>query len=175
MVYQCVASKNGKIKYLFIAFSTKKRTLARIHSPSKGKSQSVRPISKRTPSWLTYSPDEIITQIVTMAKDGLTPSEIGVKLRDEYNIPLVKPILQKSILEVLEEHDLGLTIPEELDNLIKRAKKLQVHLKTHKGDRKNVRSLELIEAKIHRLAKYYKSKGKLQAKWKYSTVVAQLM
>ncbi|MCP8304523.1 MAG: 30S ribosomal protein S15 [archaeon] len=149
--------------------------MARIHSPSKGKSQSMRPISKRTPSWLTYSTDEIVTQIVNMAKDGLTPSEIGVRLRDEYNISLVKPILGKSILEVLEEHDLGLSIPEDLDRLIKRAKRLQVHLNTHKGDRKNVRSLELVEAKIHGLAKYYKAKGRLPPKWKYSAVIAQLM
>ncbi|MCP8312601.1 MAG: 30S ribosomal protein S15 [Candidatus Methylarchaceae archaeon HK02M1] len=152
-----------------------KKNLARIHSPNKGKSQSIRPISKRTPSWLTYSTDEIVTLIVNMAKDELTPSEIGVRLRDEYNISLVKPILGKSISEVLEEHDLGLSIPEDLNRLIKQAKRLQDHLKTHKGDRKNVRSLELIEAKIHRLAKYYKGKERLPPKWKYSTVIAQLM
>ena len=135
----------------------------------------MRPISKRTPSWSNYSTDEIITQIVKMAKDGLNPSEMGLSLRDDYNIPLVKPILGRSITEVLEEHNLVFNIPEDLDRLIKRAKKLQAHLKTHKGDRKNIRSLELIEAKIHRLAKYYKSKGRLPATWKYSSVVAQLM
>lgn len=135
----------------------------------------MRPTSRRVPTWSTYSPDEIVTLIVKMAKDGATPSEIGLKLRDEYNIPLVKPILGKSVLEVLEENGLRPSFPEDLDKLMKKAKKLQEHLKAHKSDRKNVRSLELIEAKIHRLSKHYKSKGLLPEDWKYSTVVAQLM
>jgi len=135
----------------------------------------MRPLSKRVPTWSTYSTDEIMTHIVKMAKDGLTPSEIGVRLRDEYDIPLVKPILGKSILKILEEHNLGLSTPEDLDRLLKKAKQLHSHLQTHKGDRKNVRSLELVEAKIHRLSKYYKAKGILPTKWKYSTIVAQIM
>ena len=149
--------------------------MARIHSPSRGKSQSMRPISKRAPSWLTYSTDEIITTIVKMAKDGSSSSEIGIQLRDEYSIPLVKPIIGKSISAVLKENNLEPTIPEDLDNLLKKAKRLQTHLKKHNSDRKNVRSLEILEAKIHRLAKYYKSKGIIPMDWKYSTVVAQLM
>ena len=135
----------------------------------------MRPTSRRAPAWSTYSPDEIVTLIVRMAKDGLTPSEIGLRLRDEYSIPLVKPIVGKSVLEVLDENGLGPPMPEDLDRLMKRAKKLQGHLKAHKSDRKNIRSLELIEAKVHRLSKYYKSKGLLPKNWKYSTVIAQLM
>lgn len=149
--------------------------LARIHSHRRGKSHSIRPTSKRAPTWSTYSSDEIVTQIVKMAKNGLTPSEIGLRLRDEYSVPLVKLVLGKSILEILEENGLRPSLPEELDRLIKKAKRLQEHLKAHKGDRKNVRSLELLEAKIHRLSKYYKSRGLLPEDWKYTTVVAQLM
>jgi len=37
-----------------------------------------------------------------------------------------------------------------------------------------VRSLELIEAKIYRLSKYYKEIGILPQDFKYSAVVAQL-
>ncbi|MFQ5941124.1 MAG: 30S ribosomal protein S15, partial [Nitrososphaerales archaeon] len=51
---------------------------------------------------------------------------------------------------------------------------LQKHLKTHPGDRTNVRSLELLEAKIHRLQKYYKKKGRLPLRWKYSAMIAKL-
>jgi len=51
---------------------------------------------------------------------------------------------------------------------------LQNHLKANKGDRKNVRSLEMIEAKVHRLSKYYKKKNIIPKKWKYKSVVAQL-
>lgn len=148
--------------------------MARIHAHRKGKSHQTRPTSKTTPSWLTYSPDEVTTLIVKLAKEGLTPSQIGVKLRDEYGIPLVKPILGKSITEVLEENGLALPIPEDLQNLLMRAKRLQEHLAVHKSDRRNVRSLELVEAKIHRLSKYYKRIGKLPKDWKYEAVIAQL-
>ena len=148
--------------------------MARIHSHRRGKSHSTRPTSRLVPSWLTYSPDEVTTLIVKMAKEGLTPSEIGVKLRDEYSIPLVKPILGKDVIEVLAENGLKPKLPEELERLLSRAKKLQAHLKTHKADRKNVRSLELLEAKIHRLSKYYKRVGMLPSTWRYSAMVAQL-
>ncbi|MGQ9719381.1 MAG: 30S ribosomal protein S15 [Nitrososphaerales archaeon] len=149
--------------------------MARIHSHKRGKSHSMRPTSSHAPTWSTYSPDEVTTYIVKMAKDGLTPSEIGVKLRDEYNVPLAKSVLGRPVLEVLKEHHLEKDLPEDLDRLIKRAKKLQEHLKTHRNDSKNVRSLELIEAKIHRLSKYYKAKGIMPQSWRYSTVIAQLM
>jgi small subunit ribosomal protein S15 len=127
-----------------------------------------------TPSWLTYSPDEITTLIVKLAKDGFNPSQIGLELRNEYNIPLVKPILGMSIRNVLEENGIKQSMPEDLDALLNSAKRLKDHLKRNKGDRKNVRSLELLEAKIHRLSKYYKRKGLLQKSWKYSAVIAQL-
>ncbi len=148
--------------------------MARIHSHRKGKSQSTRPTSKRAPSWVTHSPEEVEALIVKLAKSGLRPSEIGIRLRDEYGIPLVKPILGKSITDVLKEHNLLGDLPEDLERLLARAKRLQEHLSVHRGDRKNVRSLELIEAKIHRLAKYYRRIGRLPPDWKYSAVVAQL-
>lgn len=148
--------------------------MARIHSHRKGKSHSTRPPSKRVPPWVTYTPEEIKTLIVKLAKEGLSPSQIGVRLRDEYGIPLVKPILGASITEVLREAGLAPELPEDLANLISRAQRLQEHLAVHRSDRRNVRSLELVEAKIHRLAKYYKRKGILPQDWKYKAVVAQL-
>lgn len=148
--------------------------MARIHSHRKGKSHSTRPTSKRAPSWVTHSPEEVEALIVKLAKSGLKPSEIGIRLRDEYSIPIVKPILGKSLSDVLKENKLLGDLPEDLERLLARARRLQEHLAVHKSDRKNVRSLELLEAKIHRLAKYYKRIGRLNPDWKYSTVVAQL-
>lgn len=109
-----------------------------------------------------------------MAKDGLTPSQIGVKLRDEYQVPLIEPILGKGIVEVLQESGMKPALPEDLDRLLKRAKNLQAHIKAHPADHRNVRSLELVEAKMYRLSKYYRRVGLLPSSWKYSTVVAQL-
>ncbi len=145
-----------------------------MYSDSKGKSHSTRPIFKRAPSWITYSPDEVEALIVKMAKDEVSPSLIGVKLRDEYGVPLVKLFLGKSIHDVLKENNLVKDIPDDLDLLVRRAKHMQQHLRQHHGDRKNVRSLELIEAKIHHLSKRYRKLGLVPSDWKYKSKVAQL-
>lgn len=112
--------------------------------------------------------------MVKLSKDGLSPSEIGLKLRDEHGIPLVKPVLGKSLIAVLAENNVKPDMPEDLDKLVKKALGLQKHLKVHNSDHRNVRSLELVEAKIHRLSKYYKSTDKLPNTWKYAAVIAQL-
>ena len=112
--------------------------------------------------------------IVKYATDDLSASQIGVKLRDQHSIPLVKPIIKKTISEVLEENDLKTDLPEDLDNIVKKAIGLQKHLKANKSDNRNVRSLELIEAKVHRLSVYYKKVGRIPQNWKYKALVAQL-
>ena len=148
--------------------------MGRMHTHRHGKSHSIRPITLRVPSWVTLSPKEIEELVVKYTKEGLTPSQIGNKLRDQHAIPLIKPITKKSIGEILEENDLKTEMPEDLENIVKRAVGLQKHLKVNKGDNRNVRSLELIEAKVHRLSVYYKRIERIPKTWKYKSVVAQL-
>jgi len=148
--------------------------VGRLHSHNYGKSHSTRPLDPKTPSWIKQDAKEIEELIIKYAKDDLLPSQIGVKLRDQHSIPLVKPIIKKSITKVLEENDLKTDLPEDLDNIVKKAIGLQKHLKSNKGDNRNVRSLELIEAKVHRLSVYYKKIGRIPQKWKYKALVAQL-
>ncbi len=148
--------------------------MARIHSHRRGKSQSTRPSSKRAPTWVNYSQDEIVATVAKLAKEGLAPSQIGLRLRDEFGVPHTKTFLGKTITEVLRESKSALPIPEDLGRLVERAAKLKDHLGKHHADRKNVRSLELLEAKIHRLSNFYKSHEKLSADWKYAVAVAQL-
>jgi small subunit ribosomal protein S15 len=147
--------------------------MARIHAHRKGKSHSTRPMSV-TASWVTQSKDEIASLILKMAREGLGPSEIGIRLRDQYGIPLAKPIIGKSILDVLKENNLSGEMPEDLNVLVRKALGLQKHLKSHPSDSINIRSLELLEAKIHRMQKYYKREGRLPQNWKYSAVIAKL-
>jgi small subunit ribosomal protein S15 len=148
--------------------------MGRLHSHNYGKSHSTRPLNPKTPSWVTQDPKEIEGLIIKYAKDDLAPSQIGVKLRDQHSIPLVKPIIKKTITEVLEENDLKTELPEDLNNIVKKAIGLQSHLKVNKKDNRNIRALELIEAKVHRLSVYYKRIGRIPQKWKYKSVVAQL-
>ncbi|MGI0097803.1 MAG: 30S ribosomal protein S15, partial [Nitrosopumilaceae archaeon] len=63
---------------------------------------------------------------------------------------------------------------EDLNNIVMKAVGLQNHLKTNRNDNRNTRSLELIEAKVHRLSVYYKKIGRIPKTWKYKSVVAQL-
>ena len=148
--------------------------MGRLHSHNYGKSHSTRPLNTKAPSWIKQDPKEIEELIVKYAKEDLSASQIGVKLRDQYSIPLVKPIIKKSITDVLEENDLKTELPEDLNNIVKKAIGLQKHLKANKKDNRNVRSLELIEAKIHRLSVYYKKIGRIPNNWKYKSIVAQL-
>ncbi len=148
--------------------------MGRMHTHRHGKSHSIRPTTLRAPSWITQSPKEIEELVVKYTKDGFTPSQIGNKLRDQHAIPLIKVITKKSIGEILEENDLKSEMPEDLENIVKRAVGLQKHLKVNRGDNRNVRSLELIEAKVHRLSVYYKRIERIPKTWKYKSVVAQL-
>jgi small subunit ribosomal protein S15 len=104
----------------------------------------------------------------------LGPSEIGLRLRDAHGIPLVKPVIGMGVTSVLSENNIKSEMPEDLDKLVRKALALQKHLRVHNSDHRNVRSLELVESKIHRLSKYYKREGKIPKNWKYAAVIAQL-
>lgn len=148
--------------------------MARIHAHTRGKSHSTRPSTHTLPTWVSATSSELSSLIVQLSKEGLNPSGIGIKLRDEHNIPLSKPILGKSITRILSDNGIAVELPEDLSQLVKKAIGLQKHLRAHNTDRRNIRSLELIEAKIHRLSKYYKGIGRLQRNWKYAAIIAQL-
>jgi small subunit ribosomal protein S15 len=138
----------------------------------KGKSHSTRPVSRRPPSWCKYQPEEVEAFVIKLAKDGHSLSKIGTILRDQYAIPLVKPITGKSISDILESAGLAPSMPEDLANLIKKAQSLTVHMEKNKKDLHNKRALQVIEARIYKLSRYYKRRGVLPPKWKYEAKVA---
>lgn len=140
----------------------------------KGRSHSTRPVGKRAPSWCKYTPDEVIALVIKLAREGNSPSKIGVILRDQYGIPLVKSIVGKGIVEILSENGLAPKMPEDLESLLRRAARITAHLQRNKKDKHNKRALQLIEAKIHRLSEYYKERGILPPNWEYKAVVASV-
>lgn len=148
--------------------------MARLHSRKKGKSGSTRPITKKPPLWCKYTPEEVKSLVIKLAREGHPQSIIGVMLRDMYGIPLVKSITGKTIGQILKEAGLSPKIPEDLNSLLKKAVRLRKHLEKNKKDYHNKRALALIESKIHRLEKYYKSKGYLPANWEYKPLVASV-
>ncbi len=140
----------------------------------KGKSHSTRPVSKRPPSWCKYQPEEVEALVIKLAREGHPPSRIGTILRDQYAIPLVKPLTGKTITQILREAGLAPSIPEDLGNLLKEAARLSAHLEKHRRDLHNKRALQLVEAKIHKLARYYKREGVLPPNWKYEPKIASI-
>ena len=124
--------------------------------------------------WVKLTPEQIGKLVVEMNKEGLNASQIGIKLRDEHAISSIKSVTGKNMKGFMEENGINQEIPEDLEALVKKALSIQNHLKSNKGDRKNVRSLELLEAKVHRLSKYYKKKNVIPKNWKYKSVIVQL-
>jgi small subunit ribosomal protein S15 len=134
----------------------------------KGKSSSVRPVSKSPPIWLEYKPEEVEAFVVRLAKDGNNPSKIGLILRDQYGIPLVKPVTGKSITEIIAEANMTPSIPEDLNNLIQKAERLRKHLDRNRSDVHNRRSYDLVRSRIRRLARYYKNNKIIPMDWEYT-------
>jgi len=149
--------------------------MARMHARRRGKSGSKRVYRDSPPEWLEMTPEEIEEKIVELRRQGYSTSEIGMILRDVYGVPSVRQILGKKIGKVLEERGLAPKIPEDLENLMRKAINLRKHLQEHRKDLHNRRGLQLIESKIRRLVKYYKEAGKLPEDWEYKPETAEVM
>lgn len=141
----------------------------------RGVSHSTRPVSKRPPAWCKYKPEEVEAMIIKLVKDGHPPSKIGTILRDQHGIPLTKAVTGKTITRTLKEAELASSLPEDFGNLLRKATRLRVHLEKNAKDVHNKRALQVVEARIHKLTKYYKRKGALPPDWKYEPKAASLV
>ncbi|MEK6987876.1 MAG: 30S ribosomal protein S15 [Candidatus Thermoplasmatota archaeon] len=148
--------------------------MARIHAKRKGKSGSTRPFLRANPDWVTMEKGEIQDTILRLHQEGLSTAVIGVRLRDAYGVPNVKLAMGQNVTQILKAKGMKFALPEDLSSLIKRAASLQSHFKEHKKDLSNKRGLQLIEARIRRLSKYYKAQGVLPSDWDYSVKLAEL-
>jgi len=148
--------------------------MARLYTSKRGRSGSTRPISKKTPSWCKYTAEEVEALVLKLAREGNSPSIIGVMLRDRYGVPLVKSVTGKTTGEILRGGQQAGALPEDLSALLKKADALRRHLEKNKKDSVNKRSLAMIESKVHRLVKYYRAKGEIRPDWQYKHVVASV-
>ncbi len=148
--------------------------MARLHAHRKGKSGSTRPFLKANPEWVSLEKAEIEDTIVRLHQEGLSAAAIGVRLRDAHGVPNVHLATGRSVMEILTSKGVKFALPEDLASLIKRAASLQTHLKEHGKDLSNKRGLQLIDAKIRRLSRYYKERGVLPSEWDYSLKLAEL-
>ena len=170
--------------------------MGRMHAPGKGISSSALPYRRAPPNWLKTTADDVVEQIVKLARKGLTPSQIGVTLRDSHGIPQVRFVTGNKILRILKTQGayihpqgnsartvhaectmLGLApqIPEDLWHLVKKAVAVRKHLETNRKDKDSKFRLILIESRIHRLARYYKTKQQIPPTFKYDSATASTL
>merc|ERR1712003_346599 len=140
-----------------------------------GISKSARPYKRTPPSWLKVSAADVEEHVCKLAKKGLTPSQIGVILRDSNGIAQVRAVTGQKIVRILKANGLAPEIPEDLYMLIKKAVSVRKHLERNRKDKDSKFRLILIESRIHRLARYYRTKRTLPPTWRYQSSTASAL
>lgn len=149
--------------------------MARIHARTKGKSSSTKPYHETIPDWVKIEPDEIEKVVASLYKQGHSTSQIGIVLRDQYGVPTVKLVTGMKITKILAKQGITMELPEDLTNLMRKALNIHKHLQENRKDLHNKRQLDLTEAKIRRLVRYYQGKKILPRGWKYTRDAAKLL
>ncbi|GAA5908749.1 hypothetical protein JCM5296_005759, partial [Sporobolomyces johnsonii] len=93
------------------------------------------PYKRSAPRWLKISAEEVKEHIFKLARKGLTPSQIGVILRDSHGVAQVKSVTGNKILRILKTNGLAPQIPEDLYHLIKKAVQVRKHLERNRHDK----------------------------------------
>jgi small subunit ribosomal protein S15 len=147
-----------------------------MYAKRKGKSGSTKPHNESLPEWSNTDVKAVTELVVELGKAGHSSAAIGTILRDQHAVPDARKVLGKRISVVMSENGIGGSYPEDMMNLMRKAVGIIDHLGSgnHK-DIHNKRALELTEAKIRRLAKYYISEGRLSSDWKYKRDELRLM
>ena len=143
--------------------------MGRMYGKGKGMSGSALPYKRKPPTWVKMRTEDVVEQICKLAKKGMTPSQIGVTLRDSMGIPQVKGVTGNKILRILKLRGMAPDLPEDLYHLIKKAVSMRKHLEKNRKDKDSKFHLILVESRIHRLARYYRKNKQLPAAWKYQS------
>ena len=150
--------------------------MARMYKSRKGKSGSSKPYVTQAPEWSNSNSDDVEKLVVELGKSGHSTAQIGTILRDQHAVPNVRLVTGKRIGTILSQNNSGGSYPEDMMNLMRQAVRIIEHLGSgnHK-DIHNKRALEITEAKIRKLANYYKTEGKLSSDWRYKRDELRLM
>ncbi|VVC00415.1 30S ribosomal protein S15 [uncultured archaeon] len=119
--------------------------------------------------------EELEGIVANLANQGMTPSEIGVALRDQHGVPSVKKLTGMNLEKILEKKGLQGDMPRDLLNLISRSVVLFRHMQANKKDMTAKRGYLLTVSKIRRLAKYYIREKRLAKDWRYTQEAAELL
>jgi small subunit ribosomal protein S13e len=81
--------------------------MGRQYGPGKGISGTAIPYRRNPASWLKTTADQVNLQICQLAKRGLTPSQIGVILRDSHGVGRVKNVTGNKIFRILKANGMS--------------------------------------------------------------------
>merc|ERR1712211_206825 len=81
--------------------------------------------------------------------------------RDSHGVAQVRFITGNKILRILKSKALAPDLPEDIYFLIKKAVSIRKHVERNRKDKDAEFRLILVESRIHRLARYYKTKSVL--------------
>merc|ERR1712054_544615 len=124
--------------------------MGRMYGKGKGIATSAIPYKRKAPTWCKMKPDDVCDHICKLAKKGVTPSQIGVTLRDSFGVPQVKNVTGSKILRILKVNNLAPTLPEDLYHLVKKAVQMRKHMDKSRKDKDSKFRLVLVESRIHR-------------------------
>lgn len=90
------------------------------------------------PSWVKIKPEELVRIVVELAKEGKSPAQIGLVLRDKHGIPKAK-LLGKKIKEILQENNIDYQTEEK--NVEQKIEVLKKQFSANKKDHTASRAL----------------------------------
>ena len=148
-----------------------------MHSKKKGNAKSRKPVVELgvVPTGAPLSKSEIEELIVKYAKEGMSPAQIGERLKTEHKVPYIRQYTGKRLVEILKEKKAAGSIPADLMDLMRKAVVMHAHMEKNKQDKHNELRLKRVESKIWRLTKYYVREGELPSGWKYDPKQAELL
>lgn len=95
-------------------------------------------INRWKPAWVKMKPFELESIIVDLAKQGESPSKIGMILRDKHGVPRVK-LFGKRVVKVLKEK--GIPYKSEKDFVSAEIERLKQHSGKNKRDHSASRAI----------------------------------
>uniref|UniRef100_A0A8C8JXY8 40S ribosomal protein S13 n=1 Tax=Oncorhynchus tshawytscha TaxID=74940 RepID=A0A8C8JXY8_ONCTS len=117
------------------------------------------------------------------SRKGLVPVGVALQakcphcviLRDSHGVAQVRFVTGNKILRILKTKGLAPDLPEDLYHLIKKAVAVRKHLERNRKDKDAKFRLILTESRIHRLARYYKTRRVVAPNWKYESSTASAL
>ena len=143
--------------------------MARMYSKGHGKSQSIKPYCNIPTSHSDLTQNELTDIIVDLGRKGKATPEIGNILRDEFAIGRQKNITNLKLSQILKNAGVASKIPEDVVAIEKKCLSIYSHIKKFWNDKTARYRLKHAESLLHRIIRYYKTKGVLEKSYKPSS------